>query len=673
MKELFFISIAILLSINIQAQQQSDKKITSINYTDHNYRDLYSDTWVGSDALGREMPTHDEVGSVKMDHRRVVGIFYITWHTDDKFNLLSPYAADVSKILAEDPNARLDANNPLWKYDSYHWGEPEMGYFLSKDEYVIRKDMSMLADAGVDVLIMDVTNAVRYWDEWNTIFPIMEKMKAEGNKVPKFCFWAFNGPVITVVQDLYDKIYKENKYKDLWFYWDGKPLLLYNGNTSVDANGKGVKNINPHYDSTAKTDKNNPHFENADYTEKFYKDYTKEVKNFFTCRNMWWGYYEWAGKRFVGTEDNWSFGYDLGNEKVKTMNPDDLLSTHKGKREEAAVTPAQHPSSLIGKSWTRENGEPKLNRYDLPDSAYVPWLGKTVTHPEGYGIYFQQRWNEALKGDPQFLYINDWNEWTAGKYQPQNGNTVEFMRRNNSYFFVDQYNAEFNRSIQPMKDGYTDNYYMQMAENIRRYKGVRPIKVLKGFQKIKIDGDFTDWNRVKVEYRDTKGDVFHRNYNGYGGLHYQNNTGRNDILTCKVAVDNNNVFFYAETDKALTSYSDNNWMLLLIDADHNSKTGWYGYDYLINKKITNDKTTSLMRYDSINNQWLEVAQLNYRYNGNKIEIAVPKKLIELKEKNLTFDFHWADNPLDLKDPISLCTNGDSAPNRRFNYRCIWEK
>ena len=28
----------------------------------------------------------------------------------------------------------------------------------------------MLADAGVDVLLMDVTNAVRYWDEWEAIF-----------------------------------------------------------------------------------------------------------------------------------------------------------------------------------------------------------------------------------------------------------------------------------------------------------------------------------------------------------------------------------------------------------------------------------------------------------------------------------------------------------------------
>ncbi len=106
----------------------------------------------------------------------------------------------------------------------------------------------MLADAGVDVLVMDVTNAVRYWDEWDVIFPVMQKMKAEGNKVPKFCFWAFNGPVITVVQDLYEKIYKTDKYKDLWFYWDGKPLLLYNGTPSVDANGQGMQHPNPHYD-----------------------------------------------------------------------------------------------------------------------------------------------------------------------------------------------------------------------------------------------------------------------------------------------------------------------------------------------------------------------------------------------------------------------------------------
>ncbi len=673
----FILLVIFLLNVlrqNIFAQQSA--RDNSINTAGEKYyRDLFSDTWVATDALGRTMPGITLAGPEKKDHRRVVGIFYITWHSDDKANLKSPYSGDVTKVLSADTNARLDAKNPQWKEHSYHWGEPEMGYFLSKDEYVIRKDMSMLTDAGVDVIIMDVTNAVRYWSEWDTIFTVMEKMKTEGNKVPKFCFWAFNGPVMTVVQDLYDRIYKQNKFKDLWFYWDDKPLLLYNGMPQVDANGKGVKNPNLHYDSAALVDKNNPHYGNPDYTEKLYKDYTKEVKNTFTLRTMWWGYYEWAGKRFVGTEDNWSFGYDLGNEKVKAMNTDSLVSLHNGNKEEAAVTPAQHPSSLVGKSWSRESGEPALNQYDMPVDTYVPWLKKTVSHPEGYGIYFQERWNEALKADPPFLYLNDWNEWTAGKYQPKEGTTFDFMRRKNSYFFVDQYNAEFNRCIQPMKDGYTDNYYMQMAQNIRLYKGVRPAPQAKGLARISVDGSYADWKAIIPEYRDTRGDVFHRDHKGYGGLQYTDSSGRNDIINAKVAADNNNMYFYAETDHALTPSSGSNWMLLLIDADQNSNTGWYGYDFMVNKNVVNDRTTTVLRYEANTNgdSWIEAARISYNYKGNKLELSIPRDLLKLKGDAMSFDFHWSDHPDDLKNPISLSTSGDSAPNRRFNYRYTWKK
>lgn len=673
---LLFLFVAMLLFISPTACNAQEKTASDNNY----YRDLFSDTWVANDALGRKMPAFDEVGPVKNDQSRIVGIFYITWHTEDHNNSFNkPYSADVTKILKADPKARMEAKNPLWKDGSYHWGEPEMGYFLSQDEYVIRKDMSMLADAGVDVLVMDVTNAVRYWDEWEVIFSTMQKMKAEGNKVPKFCFWAFNGPVITVVQDLFDKIYKQDKYKDLWFEWNGKPLLLYNGLPAMDANGGGVVNPNPHYDQAAETDPNNPHYHNPDYAEKSYKDYTKEVKNFFTLRTMWWGYYEWAGKRFIGTEDNWSFGYSMADPKIINLKPEELLSTHQGKLEEAAVTPGQHPVTMtkvnmgVGKSWSRKNGEPKLNEYDLPEPTYVPWLGKTVEHPEGYGIYFQERWDDALKANPQFLYINDWNEWTAGKYQPEGGGTTPWLGRDNQFFFVDQYNSEFNRSVQPMKGGYTDNYYMQMAQNIRKYKGVRPIPELKGFSQIKLDGSFKSWDQIKTEYRDTKGDVIHRDHNGYGGLHYTNESGRNDIITSKVAVDKRNVYFYAETANKLTPSSGNNWMLLLIDADNNSGTGWFGYDFMINKSVKDDNTTTLMRYNSADSSWVEVANLKLRVADNKLEIAIPRNLLKLGKSSFTFDFKWSDNASDLKDPISLCTDGDTAPNRRFNYRCIWKQ
>jgi hypothetical protein len=641
--------------------------------------DIYPDTWVATDGTGRMMPDHDSVGHIKTDQRRVVGIFYITWHTQNHANMKNPYEADVTKILEKDPNARFDAKHPLWTEGSYHWGEPEMGYFLSQDEWVIRKDMSMLADAGVDVLVMDVTNAVRYWDEWEVIFNTMQKMKTEGNKVPEFCFWAFNGPVLTVVQDLYNRIYKENKYPDLWFYWDNKPLLLYNRDPKHNASGGWVGNPNPNYDEKAETDPSHPHYRNPDYTQATLTDYTNEVKKFFTLRNMWWGYYKWAGERYIGTEDNWSFGYSMAEPEVKSMKPVELLSTHQGRREQAAVTPAQHPVTMtkenmgVGKSWSRANGQPKLNEYDLPEPTYVPWLGKTVESPEGYGIYFQERWDEALACNPEFLYINDWNEWTAGKYQPDNGATTPWLGRDNSFYFVDQYNSEFNRCIHPMKGGYTDNYYMQMVQNIRRYKGIRPIPENKGFTSVKPDGLFDDWNVVETTYYDTKGDVIHRDAKGYGGLHYVNRSGRNDIIASKIAVDKKNIYFYVETSGSMTSSTDPNWMLLLIDADNDSGTGWFGYDYVINKNVIDGNITELMRYDPEKNEWMADGRLHYALKGNKMELAVPLKKIGLNNKAFIFDFKWSDNPKELKDPISLCTDGDTAPNRRFNYRCIWKK
>lgn len=641
-------------------------------------RDLYSDTWVATDAIGRTMPTHEQTGDVKSDKRRVVGIFYITWHTQNLHNQPSPYTGDITQILEKTPEARKDTNHPAWRHNAwFHYAEPEMGYFLSQDEWVIRKDLSMLTDAGVDVMILDVTNAVRYWDEWEVIFQTMQKVKAEGNRVPKFCFWAFNGPVITVVQELYNRVYKENRYSDLWFYWDEKPLLLYNNDPKHNASGGWTENPNPNYYDAAATDPNDPNYGNPDYTQKSLTDYTNEVKEFFTLRNMWWGYYEWAGKRFIGTEDNWSFGYSLADERIKNMSPEELIAKHNSKLEQAAVTPAQHPVTMtenpmgVGKSWTRRYGEPQLNEYDMPEVGYIPYLNQVKKNPVLYGAYFQESWDYALKGDPEFLYINDWNEWTAMKFNTEGD--VSWLGRINPFMFVDQYNMEFNRGIQPMKGGYSDNYYMQMAQNIRRYKGSRPIPQHTGFAECRIDGRFGDWKHNSIEYRDTQGDTFHRDAKGYAGLHYTNTSGRNDIITSKVAVGENNISFYAETAEKITAHTDTNWMLLLIDADNNSSTGWYGYDYIINKEVKGERTTTLMQYDSEKGEWAYVADIAMRYADNHIELSVARELLQLTGDKFTFDFKWTDNPTELKDPISLCTDGDTAPNRRFNYRCIWSK
>ena len=105
MKRLYPILFALLLTTtHCFAQKQKTAE-----------RDLYPDTWVATDAIGRTMPTHEQTGDKKSDKRRVVGMFYITWHTQDLHNQPSPYTGDITQILLKDPKARKDTNHPAWK------------------------------------------------------------------------------------------------------------------------------------------------------------------------------------------------------------------------------------------------------------------------------------------------------------------------------------------------------------------------------------------------------------------------------------------------------------------------------------------------------------------------------------------------------------------------------
>ena len=100
---------------------------------DSYYTDIYPDTWVATDALGRTMPDYNEAGAPKNDKRRVVGIFYITWHSDGLANLKAPYRAEIAQVLDKAPEARLDEDYLAWTSGSSHWDEGESGYFMSSD------------------------------------------------------------------------------------------------------------------------------------------------------------------------------------------------------------------------------------------------------------------------------------------------------------------------------------------------------------------------------------------------------------------------------------------------------------------------------------------------------------------------------------------------------------
>jgi hypothetical protein len=552
-------------------------------------RDLMSDTWVATDALGRALPGYAECGPVRDD--RTVGLFYFLWL--GQHGMRGPF--DITELLRADPKT------PVWGPPGafHHWGQSELGYYLSDSEYVIRRHLSMLNDAGIDTLIFDVTNAFTYEKVYLKLCAVYRQLRREGHRTPQICFLTHSSARQTI-ETLYRDVYAKRLYSELWFTWEGKPLILGGAD-----------------------------------------DLPEEMAEFFTIRDCW---------AWTHGKDTWQW----------LDHPLERYGWHESpdKPEELAVSVAQHPTTNIGRSCC--NGvQPDTNEYGLTGTEHV-------------GLYFDEQWQRALKVDPEFVFVTGWNEWVAQRFIKEEGKAPgELLGRvlaPGESFFVDAYNQEYNRDIEPMKGGHTDNTYYQMSSGIRKYKGVRKPPVAKRDYPIAVDGRFDDWESVQPEFRDTIGDTEHRDEVGWGNAgRYVNSTGRNDLVTLKVATDADNVCFYAQTAQPLTAHTDANWMLLFIDADGDSATGWHGYDYLVNSEPVSDRRTSVHRFGN-DRTWKKQASAEFRYHGNQMEIAVARSTLGIAEGPVAFDFHWADNVQTLDNVIEFALNGDSAPNRRFNYR-----
>ncbi|MHB8338786.1 MAG: T9SS type A sorting domain-containing protein [Ignavibacteriaceae bacterium] len=713
----------------------------------------FGETWVATDALGRTLPTYNQAAPPHAN--KYVGVFYWLWHGHTRTNPIR----DVTKILAANPQ------NPQWQETDYYWGEPEAGYYFSEDPWVTRRNIMMLADAGVDFVFFDYTND--QFDEYATALKtycgISEELKSQGINVPRIVFF-FNSNPAPKIEEIYSTFYKLNKYSDLWFYWEGKPLLLADPNvvlpsksytaglkfkadssfTGIDVScpswGDNIGNMTMklykwdstyastvasvpvaestfvNYNdnawlklSTTKQPAGEYYYEFSNATQIvgvwgwvvsgdsvtsylngvvcdtnwvsriYYADGTvdpltnihnnsaaghvaiqlpstivsdnTEIKNFFTWRQMW--------AFQTDTTDQWRF-----------------LDYH-------PQTPSYHDGSVEQVCVNKAMGAPlwRTTGIDLQGSSFHPAVNmKVPTYDEFWlspntpdGLYFGDQWASALQINPPIITVTGWNEEIAGAWIDTTLYGLYYFMGKllspaNPYYFVDEFNEEFNRDIEPMKGGYTDDYYYQFVSNVRKYKGVNPQQAATLPETIAMHGNFSDWSTVKPVYYDAAGDVAHRNYpNVDSSAIYVNDTGRNDIIESRVAYDSSNIYFYVKTNSALTPYTDKNWMLLFIDSDTNHATGWEGYDYLINLNIKSDSVTTLARWNGQDSSWDETANLRYQYTGNQMQIAVPRNLINQTGNDISFYFHWADNIQKLNDITEFFIDGDSAPDRRFNY------
>ena len=227
-------------------------------------------------------------------------------------------------------------------------------------------------------------------------------------------------------------------------------------------------------------------------------------------------------------------------------------------------------------------------------------------------------------------------------------------------WFCDQASPEYSRDIEPtLTANMKDNYYMQLVNNIRRFKGIKENPLSSGDKTIK---NFSDWKSVTPEYKDYTGDTQPRNWKGAETKPetvYTNFTGRNDFDILKISRDDINVYFYVRTVANITPNSGDNWMCLYLDIDRDFSSGWKGFDY----KISGGN--KLQKYSG--GEWKDLSSVNYEVSKNEMMITVPRKYIAEFPSSLNFEFKWSDNMQDQKDPLDWYINGDAAPGGRFNW------
>jgi hypothetical protein len=74
----------------------------------------------------------------------------------------------------------------LWgRIGEYHfWGEPRFGYYRSENSWGIRRHLHGLADAGVDVLILDAADTETKREVYMAICAVAQRIRQNGGRAP---------------------------------------------------------------------------------------------------------------------------------------------------------------------------------------------------------------------------------------------------------------------------------------------------------------------------------------------------------------------------------------------------------------------------------------------------------------------------------------------------------
>ena len=259
------------------------------------------------------------------------------------------------------------------------------------------------------------------------------------------------------------------------------------------------------------------------------------------------------------------------------------------------------------------------------------------------GRNFRNQWQTVFDNIDKIdnVFVTGWNEWIA----------LKLLNGKKEAIFVDLFNEEFSRDAEMMRGGYGDNFYMLLAENVRRYKGDCGVAAQKG----------------KV-FRDFEGDALVRDFKNFDGSgRYIDSSARNDIVEITVSESAAAVTFEVRTASDVIPYAqgDLNWMNILVKTDGSSYKA-FEYDYVINRYPTVNGVTTVERICADGRKVLS-GKATYSVSGDILRVTVPFEALGLEAGDVHFGFKVADNVADPDDIMEYYVSGDSAPIGRLSF------
>ena len=433
---------------------------------------------------------------------------------------------------------------------------------------------------------------------------------------------------------MYTNIYHDGKYRSLWFYWEGKPLIMAHGVQSLKD-------------------------ETIDNQIKEFFNFRLPMPTYFTKGG---NFGEWGWLSTYPQARYYASKADRGEGIVEQVTVGVAQNANYVNQELAAMS----GHNIMGRSYTKNYQD----RYDKEGDEASKW-----------GYNFAEQWEYALELDPKLVFVTGWNEWCASRYAqwPDGGNSVV------ENAFPDQFNNEFSRDVEPSRGDLADHYYYQLVNYVRQYKGANPIPTPSAAATIDLNAGYDQWQTVEPYYAAYIGNTGDRDALGYGGIEYKDYSGRNDIIGAQIARDGENIWFLVECAENITPYTDALWMNLYIDCDPEN-IGWNSFDFVVNKTAPTETAAVLEKFtDGYTSE--KVADVEYKVDGRYMTVKIPKAALGIEGETYTVNFAWTDNVHDVDDTgagagenatysifsgdiLDFYTSGDVAPGGRFKFSYV---